>query len=170
VNLIRFWYNSPMVIVFHSKLSKAECIFRIKANAEENTILANLSTIVNFDKGFFYKIDGDDLTLKKVIYYRNSFQSIFYGEFVEESKGTRIEGYFSMHILVKIFMGIWFGGVTLMGVIEFTAVPSVGIIGYILMLVFGIFIIIGGKYMGKKQEKEIVEFIEKTLEAKIEKN
>ncbi len=171
------------LIIFNTKLSKQECIHRIATNAEKNTIKANLSTLIDFDKGFFYETDGDDFMLKRVIYYRNSFRPYFHGTFIEQKKGTRIEGQFNMHELVKTFMVIWFGmlafiggGIFLASLQEllhikiiggtFYGEPWIGIINPFLFLAFGIFIIKLGQFFGKKQEMETIEFIKNILEAK----
>src|SRR5437870_9458368 len=44
---------------------------------------------------------------------RNSFKPIFIGKFTLRNGATVLEGYFSMHWLVKGFMTIWFGGLAI---------------------------------------------------------
>lgn len=173
-----------MNLVFNTKLSKSECVRKIKLHAGKSTVLDKFTSIGNFNHEFLYKISGDNLELEKVIHYRNSFKPIFYGKLKEENRETIIEGSFNTQAFVKIFMIVWFGGTVLIGVPLFLAAlikllnphsmegifygdPLVGILVPIFMPIFGIVLIKVGQWLGKKQEKEVIEFIEKFLEAKL---
>lgn len=174
-----------MNIVFTTKLSAQECIHRITRNAEKNTLLANLSMIVDYNKNFFYKFNGNSFRLEKVIYYRNAFKPIFFGKIIKQNNRTKIEGHFDIFWFVRIFMSVWFtfallicGYMFITSIDQlfipfkilpgtFTGSPIVGVIFPILFLAFSVVMVKTGKQQGKKHEKQTIEFIQKILEAKL---
>lgn len=61
------------------------------------------------------KISRTSIKIRKVIWYRNSFQIILKATLKEDPSGTTIIGKFGLHSFVKVFMFIWFGFIILFG-------------------------------------------------------
>jgi len=136
-------------------------------------ILAGILPNINFKKDKFY-------LLKTKANYINSFSRIFYGKLIKKEHGTIIQGGFSVHIFVKIFMVIWFGGIISLGGFMFLVCFSniflgtsygegnsvLGLILLSIMIIFGTLRVKSGTLFGKNEEKYVLEFIKKTLNSK----
>lgn len=124
-------------------------------------------------------VDRDRLILFKRTNYRNSFASSFSGSLVPENRGTSLRGRFSAHPAVLVFMGCWFLGVIGIGSVIFfaslrwllTGVPTgvgspwAGIIAPIGMLLAGVAILLGGRWLARREEIAVIECLKKNLEA-----
>ena len=120
---------------------------------------------------------------KRRTYYTNSFAPFFYGTFHEDITGTLIEGYFSMHPVVKGFMIFWFAAVTyaIIGGIPGIAIVLTDLVNFVsgkgiahsyaglsilvFMILGGIGVILIGQLFGLSEKKYLQGFLEKTLKA-----
>jgi hypothetical protein len=107
--------------------------------------------------------------------YRNSFAPCFFGRFVARDGGTFIEGDFGLHPAVKVLMSFWFSFLVLFAAVVLFA-PSVGrpattweraglLLGASGMAAFGVGIVRFGRWLGCGEERAIVDFLTRTLEA-----
>lgn len=67
---------------------------------------------------------------------QNSFKPYFRGEFVDAADGVVLRGRFGMHVLIKLFLGFWFGGLLWMPVRHFSATGWPHGDGWLLLLPF----------------------------------
>ena len=159
---------------FFSKIDIKECENRIRNSVCNNFFAKDkLSGRVNSNKHKFW-------LLKHKANLNNSFARIFYGRMTSEDNGTIIKGSFHLHLLVKIFILIWFGGLIVIGgyifllsilqIILSTSYnivnPVAGILAPCGFLMFGIFLTRLGKWLSKDGEEYVLKFIIATLEAK----
>lgn len=128
---------------------------------------------------------GNEFRLQKRRYWRNDFAPHFYGRFLPEPGGTRIEGHFRLAEWVRIFMTFWILGVILFvasisipaligvatGSRHFSDDPDIwpALVGPPGMLVFGVLLPKFGRLMGRPEESFILEFLEHTLAAQRER-
>ena len=113
-------------------------------------------------------------------FVHNSFAPVFVGALQATSSGTRIEGQFRMHRFVRIFLGVWFGFVLIVGSVLFVAslATAFGLtgrqtegdwwIGFVVgpgLLVFGVVLVRFGKYLGETDRREILAFLRDVLYA-----
>ena len=113
-------------------------------------------------------------------YIRNSFRPIFRGLFEIENGTTIIEGRFGMHLFVRIFLAIWFGGLILGGIVcVHVGYQKFGteifnpderlfeLLGYLSFIAFlwlaGVGLIAWGKYVSRDSLEKITGVIEKSL-------
>lgn len=156
---------------YYTKLDIEECKKRINEAVRGNRFsMGEMRGKVNSEKNKFY-------LLKTKAYYSNSFSRIFYGELIKKENGTIIQGSFCRHIIVKLFMTIWFGGVIFVGGIMFLVCFSnvflgtsngdgnsvLGLIIPPIMFIFGILLVKSGVWFSINEEKYVLEFIRKTL-------
>lgn len=120
--------------------------------------------------------------LQKRRYSRNDFCGHFFARFEPEPGGTRIEGYFDDPRWAKYFMWVWLAGVAAIGtpifvetVMDITTGSHhmsgdmwVGLIVPSVLVLFGIVLPRFGRLLGKEDRQFILEFIQKTLDARIE--
>jgi hypothetical protein len=59
------------------------------------------------DRPILGKLRDTKFRLQKRRYYRNSFAPFFFGRFVATGSGTRIEGGFRIHPLMRVFVIVW---------------------------------------------------------------
>src|SRR5258706_15015357 len=175
-------------ITFITNLSEENCIKNITGNAIKSSFSARFSFSTDFTKAVFYKIRGNEIRLERVPYSRNPYDSIFIGNFTKNKNGVTLSGNFHNREYLIALIYIWFIFAALFcGLFLFVGVDHVFFSGKLLpvtiygdplfFIIFpfvfigmGISVIQVCKKFGKIREEQIVEFIEKTLEAKIEKN
>ena len=116
----------------------------------------------------------------KRINYWNSFQTVLMASLKPSGSGTELRGIFGLHPFVKVSMFVWFGGVALIGglffIITLTSVftkeTSIGIgtISELLvvpvMVLFGIGLLLLGKYIGRDEVAFLKAFLVEVLDAK----
>jgi hypothetical protein len=122
-------------------------------------------------------INGYEFRLRKRRYYNNGFAPEFYGNLKTNGRGTIVEGYFDMARVTKFFMRIWLGCAILMGIPIFVSTlralirgnshaPEGFLIGLLVpstMVLFGILFPKFGLWLGRNEEKYILEFLQTTL-------
>ena len=127
-------------------------------------------------------IEGYQFYLHKRRYWHNDFASQFYGNLLPQDRGTLIEGYFDVPRWTKIFMRIWLGGVLLLGSPIFVLSlldllpgrgyvegnPRIGLLAPPCMVLFGVLLPKFGLWLGRHEEQFILEFLERTLVARID--
>lgn len=161
--------------IFQTNLSVDQCLDRISTIADSARFtIFSLSSYVG-SKPLLATIKGRDVTIWKRIYYRNDFRPYFYGRVVPEPNGARLEGHFGMNRWAKIFMAVWIGIVvatTLPMLIQFfkdTGVRERTLdLTPLYMLAFGFLLPKFGRWIGRGQERFIVEQLEKALGSRAE--
>jgi hypothetical protein len=124
-------------------------------------------------------INGYEFRLRKRRYYRNDFAPQFYGNLKRNGRGTVVEGYFDMGRVTKVFMRIWLAIVILTGTPTFlstvrglirgtshaTENPLVGLLVPPFMVLGGFLLPKFGLWLGRHEEKYILEFLHTRLTA-----
>jgi hypothetical protein len=114
---------------------------------------------------------------KRIRNYRNSFAPVLSGKLIEQTNGTRIEGSFGPHRVVRGMSRVWFAVVIVIGgqivfrglqdVFEGTqslhSNPYVAIFFALLLLLCGLLIVSFGKWLGADEQVEIAALLEKVL-------
>jgi|HubBroStandDraft_6_1064221.scaffolds.fasta_scaffold113318_2 hypothetical protein len=122
-------------------------------------------------------INGYEFRLRKRRYYNNGFAPEFYGNLKANGRGTIVEGYFDMARVTKWGVRIWLGGAILMGIPIFVSTlrdlirgssyaPEGFLIGLLVpptMVLLGILLPKFGLWLGRNEEKYILEFLQTTL-------
>jgi hypothetical protein len=120
--------------------------------------------------------------LQKRRYWHNDFAPFFYGQIQSEGNGTRIEGYFDIARHVRLYMRIWLGAVAIMGAPIFVLtlleaakgrhnVSGDAWVGLAVppgLVAFGVLLPKVGRWMGRPQERAMLEHIQNTLGARLE--
>jgi hypothetical protein len=116
------------------------------------------------------KLGGAGFRLQKRRGYRNSFAPFFFGRFVASDRGTLIEGEFRMHPWAKVFMTGWFSFLVVFSVAflisrrsgsQSSLIIDLGV--PIMMAVFGVLLVKFGRWLGRGEERDIIEFLKSTL-------
>lgn len=122
-------------------------------------------------------IQGDTIRLQIRRYYRNSFAPRYHGRLRCVRDGTAIEGEFRMHPFVRVFMAIWFSFLAFFLVAVLASfvtgraeVRSSNNLALLLiplgMAAFGVLLIKFGQWLGRSEERKMLNFLKTTLEAK----
>lgn len=172
------------LIAFHSALPPDAVIAALNREADkEQWTLLSLSGYKG-DKPLLLKAGNGTFRLQKrpSPFRRNDFARRFYARFEPEPGGTRIEGYFDMPQWSKWFMRVWLGSVIALGVPIFTLTLLTMLTGsrYVngdnwvglavppALILFGTLMPKIGRYLGRKDEQFILQFIQNTLAARME--
>ena len=107
------------------KFLPTEC-FTYKTRLKESEIISRLSDHIEPEKTFRFgifgsgstknyegQINGQTFYIKRIISYRNSFLPRIYGIIERDLDGSIIKVKMKLHVVVKVFLCIWFGGVGL---------------------------------------------------------
>jgi hypothetical protein len=150
------------VYLFKTELSEQEIISRIKAHTYKPTVLSSLNCIVS-------KTDGRKIILqKKGGLIRHPFQRIFLGHIAAGKNETWIEGRFAFPLISTIVAVLFFCFMiycNMRAVIDMNTFEQ-KILATLIFLVFYLvvaFLIVSGKFVYRKQEKEVITFLEKLL-------
>lgn len=104
----------------------------------------------------------------------NSFAPYFTGSFQLKHGGTVLEGHFSMHWLTKAFMALWFGalllGLLYSAVYVFSNPADAHNMGgpiatMVIMLLFGIVLLVTGKWFARQDRDAIAQAIRTGIDA-----
>ena len=124
-------------------------------------------------------IEGYQFYLHKRRYWHNDFAPQFYGNFLPQARGTLIEGYFDIPRWTTMFMRIWLAVVLLLGIPIFAVSLldlinghsygegdlRIGLVVPPSMALFGILLPKFGLWLGRHEERFILEFLQSTLVA-----
>ena len=167
--------------IFHSPLAPKQAIEALRAGADEEHWAFSFSGYEG-DLPVVGKFREERFRLRKRIYYNNAFARQFYGELLPEPNGTRVQGYFASNLSTRIFAWVWFlpviwvclrilfksGSDLLRG--GFLADQRLfgGLIPFGI-LAGGLLIVFVGRLLSRGGERFIVEHVQDTLNASVEK-
>jgi len=166
--------TNPNKLIFHSPHPVEECYRRLKESVD-TSFFPYFSS-----KQVAGSVSKSSVSLRKRISYRNSFQTVLRASLKPSAVGTEIISTIGLHPHVKIFMFIWFGGLTIIGGTIFvvalsfvfgeSAHISIGaVMGMLIppgMAVFGIGLLKFGKYLARDESILLIDFITDRLDAK----
>jgi len=123
-------------------------------------------------------VKGTRLRARKRIFYRNSFQIQLSASLIEEGSHTRIICRFGMHPVVIAFLVFWFGALLfiggggisagvfeLMSGLHSEARDLVGSLIPAMMLMFGVMMLLVGRYLAAGDRRTLTGFVRETLNA-----
>jgi hypothetical protein len=162
---------------FHTDFDPAACVRRL-----DDSIDPWHRTPLSFSgfegsKPVIGWIDGYEFRLRKRRYYHNGFAPKSYGNIKRNGRGTVVEGYFDIARVAKVSMRIWLGGAILMGTPVFVATLRnlirgtsnaqagllIGLLVPPTLVFFGVLLPKFGLWLGRYEEKYILEFLQTTL-------
>jgi hypothetical protein len=97
------------VIILHSPLSLSAALEALRNNVDEERWTPFSWSGYGGELPLLVRFRSDSIRIRKRIFYNNGFARQFYGRLIAETGGTRIEGYFAGSVLIKCFMGVWWG-------------------------------------------------------------
>ena len=113
--------------------------------------------------GILGDVKGRKFRIAKNNRYRNSWSPIFYGEFAEEGKNTRILGNFRLHPFVKGFTIFWFTGIlfflVLLLFLSKGNIEGIGLGIIAVMLLGGFGLVWFGTRLGNKERKYVLDYL-----------
>ena len=117
---------------------------------------------------FVGSVRGNRVRIRRNIAYRNSFQTVFDGRIETEFGGTILRGNFGMHALVIAFMVVWFGFLLVAIALDVGNLGSFGFasLAPLGMVMFGVLLVLAGRYAARNEEQQIANFLRVTLEAR----
>ena len=168
-------------LVFHSPLSIGAASEALRLSIDEEHLMIFSPTGFGGWRPVLGEVGNDSFRLRKRIGYRNDFARQFYGKFIPESGGTRVEGYFAIRPFPRIFMTIWFAGIISIGGIIFAETvkdlikgghpfennPLIGLIAPPALLLFGVGLLCFCSWLSSSGERFILEHLKTTLSARI---
>lgn len=130
------------------------------------------------------EVTGNTFRLQKRRYWRNDFAPHLFGQFQPEVGGSRIEAHFDVSRWTRNFMRFWLVGVALLGgpifvlcVIDLTTGSHhttgdarVGLIVPLALVFWGFLLPKIGRLFGRGDERFLLEFVQRTLTARLEKS
>lgn len=134
-----------------SPLPRSECVRRLRDRVRPGHAVAG-------------HVGDSKFRLRKVIWYRNSFQTHLKGSMVDEQGGTRIHCRFGLHPFVAGFMIFWLALALLMGLMML--VSGKGDIGIVLFPLFGGGILLLGRAMASSEKEFLTKYVQDLLEAR----
>jgi hypothetical protein len=173
---------SRKTLVFHSALAPAA--FRETVSRTIDQKQWTLFSLSGFrgERPLLGEIGEDTFRLRKRRYYRNDFARQFYGRFMPEQGGTRIEAYFDTPRVTRYFMRVWLAGAALIGTPIFimTALDVftdshnmngdlwVGLVVPPALIFWGIVLPIISRLFSRSEELFILQYVQATLAARLE--
>jgi hypothetical protein len=166
----------PSTIVLQTFLSLEECRARLAEACDEEQFTFLSQSGYRGTMPILGKIRGDSFRLQYRIFYRNPNRPFFYGRFIPCEEGTRIEGEFRMHPLVKWSSNSWCAFVLLFLVIAVAdlirdkgrfsdhGLPFLVPVG---MLAFMFALTKFGQWLARGHQRIIIEFLKKSLSAEL---
>ena len=160
-------------MTFDTRIAIDECKARLASSIDAERLGFSWSGYAG-SKPILGQLHDSNFRLQKRRYYRNSFAPFFFGRFVTVEGGTRIEGEFRMHPLVKVFMSVWYGFLGLMFVVMLITVIAgradvqrgalAGLVIPLGMAAFGFALIKFSRWLGRNEETAIIAFLKSTFE------
>jgi len=174
--LISFLTKKSEVVRIQSPLGVEECVAALKKGTLNDSIFKTMFV----DSGtILCKFDGSNFRLRQKRSYGNAFAPFFYGKLRKSMNGTEISGEFRMHPSVVASMTLWFGFLLLFGgtmvfksLVQLStghydhgknANPLVGVVGPIIMLVFGAALVKFGKLLARSEKTHISHLLQQTF-------
>ena len=105
----------------------------------------------------------------------NSFQSYLTGRMEDSGSATRVRCQFGMHPFVRVFMAIWFAMLFAFGAGWIVMASHsngaggftvVGAIIPIMMAVFGVGLVIFGRFFARNEQRFLLDFLAQTIDAR----
>ena len=168
-------------ITLKTGFSAEECLRRLTESIDPESPTVFSLTGFKGSRDVIGRVNGYEFCLHKRRFYRNDFAPQFYGNFQTRDRGTNIEGYFDMPRWTKIFMRIWTGFAVAIGIPTFAICfadvflggrsvsgdPRIGLIVPPVLILFGILLPKFGLWLGRYEERFILEFLQSTLIAEV---
>lgn len=111
------------------------------------------------------------------IFYGNSFRTFVFARFYPSGAGSRVAVRFGMSLFVRVFLGIWFGGLALIGGAAMIAVGLAYVRGdarpgsWIFIIVpsgmgaAGFALVRFGRWLGRNEQGRLTQFLRDTISA-----
>ena len=172
-----------IILVLHSALTPSAVAEALRRSIdEEHWTLFSLSGYRG-NRPLLGEVGENTFRVRKRRYSRNDFAGQFYARFAPEQGGTRIEGYFDAPRWTRYFMRVWLGFTVLVGtpifvgtVVDMATSSNytsgdkwVGLVVLPTLVLFGTVVPKVGRLLGKADERLVLEHIQSTLAARIEK-
>ena len=168
------------VIAFHTDYTIEHCVEVLKSSIDEARFALLSWSGYADSKDVVGSVKGHAFRLQKRRYYRNDFAPYFYGRFLSQEGGTRIEGYFDFGRFTKIFWSIWMTVVILFAAIALifwlsgeTSIPSSDWWAALVLpglIMFGIILPKFGRWLGRNEETFILEFLQRIFVGRIDRS
>jgi hypothetical protein len=158
-------------VTLQTRLSFGECCTRLASVVDEERLGFSLSCFAGSKPILRKMISHDRFRLRKRIYYRNTFRRFFYGRLVPSNGGTLVKGEFRMRPLATAYVAFAYAFLLLGAIAAICSLdPSntrglvklTGCIGFFAVITF---VIKSSQWLGRKNEREIVDVLKSTLEA-----
>jgi hypothetical protein len=146
-----------------SPLKRDEIVKRLTAAIDRGWAFFGSKPVVG-------QVDANAFRLRWRIGYRNSFQTVMFGRFVDEARGTRLACRSGMHPAVTAFMALWFAFVTPLAFVSVSALvngasdPALFI--SVLMLAFGVVLVAFGRWLARDERARLIAFLEQVAQAR----
>ena len=153
-----------------SPFSPQECVARLQAATDRETWLARRGT-----RPVIGQVSEQSLRLRKQINYRNSFQTLLTGAFQPTPGGTLFRGRTGMPMVVVVFMAMWIGLVSFVGIGLITASVTGAVSGStrllflfipLMMLSFAGGLVWLGRRIARTEEPFLIAFVQETLQGR----
>jgi hypothetical protein len=148
-----------LAVILHSPHPASECERRLRLSTKH-------------DSPVIGTIGAGAATLRKRIWYRNSFQTVLALTWDDAGSGADIDCHARLHILAIVFLAVWFGAVSLAGLL-FLLVPAEAISGdradalkhVAIVLLVGVAIVGLSRLLARNEEKYLIDFVGYMLDA-----
>lgn len=162
--LLAFIFGDKKDYVFYSEFRVDKCIDRLKRSDR------------NARSWFEYWSRWDPLAVlrhqggkkfsifKKYAYFRNSFEIIFFGTIERDNIRTKISGHFGVPTFVKVVFTILLS-VSIFLQIFILIIDPIFFFIPLSFIVVCLMLVLGGMWIVEPEKKDILEFIQTTLEA-----
>ncbi|MFO0662226.1 MAG: hypothetical protein U0165_20710 [Polyangiaceae bacterium] len=148
-------------LVFHTHLSPEEIVDRLGAEIGKQSWFS-----LNGGAAWVGQVSATQLTVQRVINYRNSFQAIAHGTIAPTDQGSVVTIRLRMHGFVVAFLAVWMSGATLGGLVGLAALLTgnwAGLIGLFMPLAGATMTSLGFKFEADKLEQFLRERIPSRL-------
>jgi hypothetical protein len=165
-------FQRPAPAELVSPRTRERCVERLRETVGSSWLPFSPAYVVG-------SVRDDAITLRRTIWYRNSFQTILRGQLRDDPQGTRLSCRFGLNRFVFVFMCIWFAGVIgIGGTIFFGSLIALaqdrnwgempawlGILFPLLMGSFGAGLFAFCRYLARNERDEMLDFLREELSA-----